>query len=238
MDADAKDGTIILLGDPADPASTVRGAPAPTVRHPFRVTSIDIGDGPAIGVFTGQLALSNGTLTSGSATGGSGGGLEAELWFDDWPWRDTAFALQYIKLENRADLSANMPDGVSVLTDPVNAHLGVGVAADLLFANLAYRPQARWGIRPVIGAGLGIGYGTASENNQVYNAFIGASSGSTRSSSFLPMLQAFSGVEVNLPKNIYFSFTPRILWMSARPIGKSLQYTDVILDSSFGYRFR
>jgi len=140
-------------------------------------------------------------------------------------------------VNNRAALTARLPQGVSILTDPVYAHLGLGVRADIAMVNLAYRPASLGWIRPVVGLGLGAGYGTAYSTSLLSNAFIGSYGSLGEASSAVPALQAFAGVDVRLSRRLYLSVIPRLLWVSAKPVGVDQSYTDAMVATSLGYRF-
>lgn len=217
-------------------------APAPPgeddaspARHGLR---IDVGYSAALGNYTGSSKVSGGTLTSKSATGGLGGGMLAEAWLDHWPAKDLSVGLEYMQINNRGELNADLPRGVSILTDPVYAHLGLALRTDTAFFNLAYRPHTSGRVRPILGAGLGVGYGTAVENNLISNAFIGADGNESRTHFPFAGLQAFAGVEANLTDRIYLSMIPRVFAVSAHPIGKNQRYLDFVLGANLGYRFR
>jgi hypothetical protein len=210
--------------------------PEPRAAHAIRA---EVGYGVAIGDYAGALGLpAKGYLEANSATGGSGGGLEGAIWFDGWPARSLSVGIQYFQVDNRGALDATLPKGLSVLTDPVYGHLAVSVQADLVMLNLAWRPSGYRRIRPVVGVGLGAGYGTASEHARLSNAFIGTTEDVSKASSPFPALQGFVGVEADLTDRIYLSVIPRIVLISGHPVGVNQRYADFILGADIGYRFR
>lgn len=238
--ASAAPDAIMLLGDakavaPSDLVQQPDGRSGRS-RHPIR---IELGYGVAIGDYAGSAKISpQGTLEINSATGGSGGGFMAEAWLDDWPHKDFSIGLEYLEINNRGELSATLPHGVSILTDPIYAHLALAVQADALMVNFAYRPAGAGWMWPVAGFGLGVGYGTATVDGLLSNSFVGAHSGLSDASSAFPAIQGFAGVEARISNRLYFSVIPRIFVVSARPFGINESYTDFILGTNLGYRFR
>jgi hypothetical protein len=225
---------IVTLSD----ANTAASSPKVSPHRPPRPLRIELGYGSAIGDYSGVLSVSSqGRLKVDSATGGSGAGLMGQIWLDDWPRKSFSVGLEYIRIDNHGSLTAILPQGGSVLTNPVYGYLGVGVRADVAMANIAYRPASFGWIRPVAGLGLGVGYGSASENFALQNAFIGNSNTASKATAPFPVLQGFVGVEADLPHRVYVSLMSHVLLVSARPVGIDQSYTDYIIETNIGYRF-
>jgi hypothetical protein len=104
--------------------------------------------------------------------------------------------------------------------------------------NLAYRPSGLSWIRPIIGLGVGGGYGSAAGSDAFRNAFLGDAIGGTSTRSPIPALQIYTGFEAKLTDRFFVSVTPRLLWVGAAPFGDGPRYTDFILGTNVGYRFR
>lgn len=218
------------------PVPPVALAP-PRPARPSGDWRIDVGYTYGIGNHSGRFKLDHGSLDLRSMTGGSGGGLMVDVWRDGFPWPNTSMGLEYLSVRNLAKANMVLPYGVSILTDPVDGKLLLGVRADLGFLNFAFRPQTSGRMVPVIGGGLGIGYGRAFMNYSLSNDFFGSVSGTSRAGSFSAGLQAFAGVDVNLYRGFYFSLVPRVLYVTLHPVGKDQRYTDVLLNGMLGYRF-
>jgi hypothetical protein len=216
---------------PAPPAPRPRAAPVGL--------RLDGGWGASVGDYVGTLSLpSHGALKIDSQTGGAGGGVLAEAWLDGWPSRDLSIGMEYIRIDNRGALDLALPAGLSILTDPVDANLSLRVAADVGMLNLAYRPRGFGWLRPVIGVGVGGGSGYASYSYLLSNAFLGQALGGSRSRSPFPMVQAFAGVDAELPRHVYLSLTGRLMTVNGHPIGLNQSYTDLVIGTTLGYKFR
>lgn len=222
---------VVLLDDTAEPAPRSAQPRRPTFR-------VEAGYGLSIGDYSGSSGVArHGTLVSQSATGGSGGGLLAEAWLDDWLHKDVSIGLGYVEVGNKALFSATLPQGVSILTDPTRAEISAVARADLFMINLAYRPQAYGRLRPIIGFGLGGGPASIKGLQALQNAFVGTGSASERTASPVPALQIYTGVETDLTRHLHLDLVPRLLWVGAAPFGNGLRYTDFILGADIGYQF-
>ncbi len=221
-------------------AAAVKTLPARAEAPPRPSPSLrfDLGYGFSAGDYVGTLALpSHAALAVKSFTGGAGGGPIGEVWLDDWPRRNLSIGLEYIRIANRGSLTANLPAGLSFLTDPVYAHLGVELQADMGLINLAYRPRGLGWLRPVVGVGVGGGYGYAAQNYRLYNDFFGQAVGGSRTASPIPIAQVFAGVDANLTRGLYGSLMGRLMGVSGHPIGVDQSYADFVVSTTLGYRF-
>jgi len=221
---------ILTLADP--PAGETH---APRRRHPLRA---ETGYTGASGSYAGSSKTSGGILEANSMAGGLGGGIAAKAWMDDWPRHGLAFGIEYLQIDNRGTLTAHLPMGVSILTDPVYAHMGAAVRADVGFINIAYYPVNTGKVRASVGAGLGLGYGAATTDDVVENAFIGISSGLSHSGAPIAGLQSFVSLDYYATDRLYFSLSPKVFWVTAHPIGINQRYLDFIVGADVGYRFR
>jgi hypothetical protein len=235
--------------DAAAPASrsaasaTAAASPSPPPLPPLKPRAplevrVDAGYSFAFGDYAGSSKVSGGTLEANSATGGLGGGLLAEAWLDNWPGTNQSVGLEYLQINNRAEVTATLPKGVSILTDPVFAQLDGAIQAHLVFFNYAYRPPGLGRFRPVMGAGLGFGYATATVGAFFSNDFTGVVRPQSASSSPIAGVQGFIGVEASLSDRLYVSLIPRVVVVSGHPIGVNQRYLDFILGANLGYRFR
>jgi hypothetical protein len=229
-------GDVIRLDEAPEPARTAASGQHSGIRHSVR---IEVGYGYAIGDYSGSSEVArHGTLISQSGTGGAGGGLLAEAWLDDWPLKNFSTGLGYVETDNGATIAAKLPQGVSILTDPINAEISATAHAKILMINLAYRPRGFGRIRPIVGFGLGGGYGEITGLEALQNAFIGNGAYRQEAHSGLPAMQVYTGVEADLTDRLYVDLTPRLLWIGAAPFGNGLHYTNFILGANVGYRFR
>jgi len=228
---------IVTLADP--PSRDVGDAAQRTRdRRPVRPPRIEAGYNGASGSYAGSSKTSGGILEANSMAGGLGGGLAAKIWLDDWPRQSLSFGVEYLEIANRGTLTAHLPKGISILTDPVYAHMGAAVRADVGFVNIAYYPVNTGRVRTAVGAGLGLGYGSAVTDDVVENDFIGISSGLSKSGAPIAGLQSFVDVDYYVTDRLYLSLGPKVFWVTAHPIGINQRYLDFIVGADIGYRFR
>ena len=229
-------GDVIRLEDAAAPAAPPISGPTSASRHSVR---FEAGYGAAIGDYSGPSKVArHRTLISQAATGGAGGGVLGEVWVDDWPLKNLSAGLGYVEIDNYASIAAKLPQGVSILTDPIYAQVSATAHAKLVMMNLAYRPRGFGRIRPIVGLGIGGGYGAVNGLEVFQNAFVGSGSVQEHMHAVLPALQVYTGVEADLTDRLYVNLLPRLLWIGAAPFGNGLHYTDFILGANVGYRFR
>ena len=214
------------------PAAIVGGvAVSPGPR--FRIAG---GYGFGVGDHTGSFKVLSGYLNLQSAVGSSGNLISGQFWIDHWLAENWTIGLEYLAIRNQGKANITLPKGLSILTDPVDATARVKVRADMGFLNLAYR-QASGSVHPVIGAGIGIGYGHASAGFDFSNAFLGSLADSAAAGKPIVGVQGFVGVDFDVGRYAYLSVIPRFIVVDGHPIGVDQRYMEFGVTGLLGVRF-
>ena len=218
-----------------NPAQTPSAAAAPAPAGSVPRFRIAIGYGIGVGDHAGSFKVLSGHLDLQSAVGSSGGLVSAQVWADRFLGRDWTVGLEYLAIRNEGTATLTLPRGLSILTDPVTAGAQVKLRADLMFLNVAYRPDGGW-VHPLIGGGVGIGYGHGSAGYGFENAFVGGFSGVAVVGKPIAGVQLFTGIEFDLGDHGYFSVMPRVVIIDGHPIGVDQRYMDFGVIGTLGWR--
>lgn len=189
-----------------------------------------------MGDHTGTFPVSSGTVVLKSAVGSSGPLFNAQVWSDRWAGGNLSLGLEYLTFLRRADASGQFPHGLSILTDPVSAGATANIQARIGFFNAAYRPPDG-PVHPVLGAGFGIGQGTAGVSYRFYNAFTGPFGSAESKGTLLGGVQAFTGFDADLGRYMWFSLMPRIVLIDGHIVGVNQRYMDYSVSALLGVRF-
>jgi len=226
----------------AAPTSSASAQPAVSPAQPLSEPLADaravtyrvaLGYGLGIGGHAGSFDIEGGTLRTRAGLGSEGDTLSVQGWVDNWVADDWSAGLEYLYLNNVGKLDLNLPDGVSVLTDPVTAHARADLHGHIGFANIAYRPEGSF-LRPYIGVGLGLGWGSASTKMAAQNAFAGYYYYESRGSSLFGATQGFLGIDMPLYDNWYVSAFGKALWIPGHPLNVDQRYLDFVFGGAIG----
>ncbi|HEY0106458.1 MAG TPA: hypothetical protein VGB91_10270, partial [Rhizomicrobium sp.] len=80
-----------------------------------------LGYGLGIASHDGTFIVQHGHLHLLSGFGNAGESFDAQAWMQGWPRRDWAVGLEYFHMQNIGRIGLDLPFGLSVLTDPVDA---------------------------------------------------------------------------------------------------------------------
>jgi hypothetical protein len=209
------------------PAAFVAGGPS------VRVAA---GYGFGVGDHTGSFRVLSGDLNLQSFAGSSGDTVSAQVWLDHYIGNDWTTGLEYTAFRNEGKASLALPNGLSILTDPVSGGARVKLAADIGFLNVAYRP-AGGTVHPFIGGGVGAGYGRGSVWYNFSNAFLGHYAAVSAAGKPIAGVQGFTGVEFDLTEQLYIAVMPKIIVLNAHPIGVDQRYMEFSVDGVMGWHF-
>ncbi len=224
-------------------AARVAAVPPPTTPSvaPHRSEPVDIrvavGYGFGISDHAGSIRVLGGALNLHSAIGNSGNVKSLQAWIDNWPLPKWSLGLEYDGIDNQGSAAISLPRGFSILTDPITGETAAGVTARIGVLNLAYRPWADGPWHTALGVGFLAGYGSVNAWGYVHNAFIGTISGSVHGGSPIAGVQGFTELDYDLTEHLYIGLMPRIIWITAHPIGVNQQFVDFTLSGLVGARF-
>jgi len=216
------------------PAALVSAATPAAARSHFRFSA---GGGYSIGDHHGTFSSRSQIVDADAIGGGSGSMLQANLWWDDALFQDVGLTLGYFHLRDQGTLSIDFPKGISILTDPTTAGIKVSGVADMAFLGVVYRPSIDAPLQPFIGAGPAVGRGTARAELGLDNPFIGSFGKIFEASSVIGGTEAIMGIDVDLTDSLYLSLSPKVLWLTGRPLGVSHSYLVTMVTSEVGVRF-
>ena len=243
FDASApKDGRAPAAQETAS-ATAAQAAPAgeppspPPAAERARSYRISAGYGLGIGSHAGTFELAGGTLHSQAGFGSEGDTVSVQAWADDYLAEDWSLGFEYLYLNNAAKLNLDLPNGASVLTDPITAHAYASLHGHIGFANVAYAPQQDARLRPFIGAGFGIGWGSAETDIRAQNDFAGDYFYKARVASVFAALQGFAGVDLMLTRDYYLSGFGKAVWVPGHPYSVDHRYVDFVFGGALGRRF-
>lgn len=228
-------------GRVAAASEPVARAPSPAVPPPQPVSAkrfrIEVGGGYGLGNYDGTLGKMSRQVAVDSMIGARGWTAHVGIWDDKLLGNDLSLGAEYVHLNTRARISgyvANMRIGTVQFTDPARANINADVNADLIYANLAYRPRHDDTLRPFIGGGIGAGRGTLHAAYAAGDFF--SASGSQTLNSWLGGAQAFGGVEIDLGWGFHLTPLARLLFFTSRPI-KPHDFSLLTLEMGLGYSF-
>jgi hypothetical protein len=245
-DADAPDMRPRLSANTAAPSFSASAPPAVTPAPSLSETPVEsraityrvaVGYGLGIGGHAGSFDVEHGILHSQAGFGSEGDTLSLQGWADNWIADDWSVGFEYLYLNNFSKLDLDLPKGASILTDPITADARADLHGHLGFANIAYRPEEGSSLRPYIGMGLGVGWGSASTDINAQNAFAGSYHYESRAASMFGALQGFLGVDVPLYGNWYASPFGKAVWIPGHPLRVDHRYLDFVFGGAIGRRF-
>jgi hypothetical protein len=219
---------------PAIAPSATRAPPSRRQRPRFRLA---MGYGLGIASHDGTFKVQHGPLHTQSGFGNAGQSYFAQGWLTGWPGRDWQVGLEYLHLQNVGTINMLLPNGLSILTDPVVGQIRAEVIGDLGLVNLAYAPDTGGRLRPYLGLGLGAGYGFGHFRMEFTNDFIGKSTTVSDGASFFAGVQGVLGADIRLSDHYYLGLQTKALYITAHPIGVDQRYLDFILALSLGRTF-
>jgi len=197
---------------------------------------VALGYGFGVGDHTGSFRIPTGSVALRSAAGGSGALASGQLWIDRWIGENWSIGVEYAAFRNQGRFDVALPQGLSILTDPVQAGAQAKVRADFGFLNLEYR-MAAGAVHPFVGGGFGIGYGHASAGYYFQNAFLGDVAQVVAVGKPIAGVQLFTGVEFDLARGLYVSVMPKVIAVDGHPIGLDQRYLEFGVDGMVGWRF-
>jgi hypothetical protein len=197
-----------------------------------------VGYGLGIGSHAGYFEVDHGALTSTAGIGSDGDTVTAQFWVDHWIGRDWSLGFEYLYINNMSKLILDLPNGVDILTDPLNAHSTLNAHGHLGFVNIAYRPDTRSLLQPYIGGGIGLGWGATNADLGAGNPFLGSYTYTQRAETMFGAFQGFMGIDMSVGPRYYVSAFGKAVWMPGRPFFKIHQrYLDFVLGAGIGRRF-
>jgi hypothetical protein len=197
---------------------------------------VALGYGFGVGDHTGSFRIPTGSVSLQSAVGGSGALASGQLWIDRWIGENWSIGVEYAAFRNQGRFTVALPQGLSILTDPVQAGAQAKLRADFGFLNVEYR-MASGAVHPFVGGGFGIGYGHASAGYYFQNAFLGDVAQVVAVGKPIAGLQLFSGVEFDLTHGLFVSVMPKVIVVDGHPIGLDQRYLEFGVDGMVGWRF-
>lgn len=243
------DDSYMLPRWPANTMARSYSASAPSAVSPPRTRSnalaharsvtyrVAAGYGLGIGGHAGSFKVEHGILHTDSGFGSEGDTLSIQGWADNWIARDWSVGLEYLYLNNSGKLYGFWPKGISILTDPVTANARADLHGHMGFANIAYRPKENSWLRPYIGAGLGIGWGSASTDMAAENAFAGNYYYKSKANFPFGSIQGFVGMDIAFLREYYISPFGKVLWISGHPFHCDHRYFDFVFGVAIGRQF-
>lgn len=219
--------SVSLAQPPSNPPAAARAIS-------YRIAT---GYGLGIGGHAGSFEIEGGKLYTHSGIGSEGDTLTLQGWADNWIADDWSMGFEYLYVNNTGKLDLSMPNGVSVLTDPVTAHAHADVHGHIGFANIAYRPEQDSILHPYIGLGLGMGWGSAHIDAAAENAFAGSYHYESKTDSIFIAVQGFLAMDVFLYRDYYISPYGKVLWVPGHPYNLDQRYLDFVFGASIGHKF-
>ena len=218
-------------------ASPAQPQPEPQLDARTVTYRVAAGYGSGIGGHAGSFEVSGGTLHTQAGFGSEGDTFLLQLWVDDWIAEDWSSGFEYMYVNNVGKLDLFLPNGASVLTDPITAHAYADVHGHFGFVNFAYRPQATSVLRPYIGLGLGAGWGSAHTDLAAQNAFVGYYHYESKGSSVVGAMQGFLGIDARLYESSYVSVFGKAIWVPGHPFRVDQRYVDFVFGAAIGQKF-
>jgi hypothetical protein len=199
---------------------------------------LSIGYGYGIADYAGRLhAIDHGFFNISSGIGSAGGLYVGDVWLDGLLGPDWTVGVEYAQFRNTTHVQLELPQGFSVLTDPIEGNADAELFARMIFLNLAYRPKTIGPLRPSVGAGIAAGRGEVGASLAIQNAFIGTIGTNPHTSFPLGALQGFAGIEYDVTDHVYVALVPRVIWVTGHPVDRDERYIDLIIGSALGVDF-
>jgi hypothetical protein len=219
--------TAVATNRPLPAGTLARTAPQVRLAAAYGFTTVD---------HTGSFRVLSGTINLQSAIGNAGPMLSGQVWLDRFVAENWTLGLEYMAFRTQGKAVLTAPRGVSILTDPVYADAHVKLRGDLGFFNLAWRP-VEGAVHPVLGGGIGIGYGVAAAGYYFNNAFIGALQQGVSIGKPIAGLQAFTGVDFDLTDWLYLGIMPKFVLLNGHPINVDQRLMLFGVDGILGVHF-
>ncbi|MBF0612111.1 MAG: hypothetical protein G8345_13170 [Magnetococcales bacterium] len=217
-------------------AEGINGSPPPQTSRPSSPWRIEAALGYGQGRHDGTFEIADSPLHLSSALGGAGMTRRLSLYAPanskGWGW-----GVDYLLLHNTVGAKLNMPNGVSILTDPVLANAHASAKAEMVFFDVIKSFPTGNGLEPYLGAGLGIGWGRASLDYTLQSAVISPIRENHTTSSWIPAVQALGGVRWDGWQDLYLTLGGRMIYFTGKPFNVDHSYLNLSLEGGVGAKF-